>query len=1190
VADNLKLQLTFTAKGGSQVVGDLKALEARLAETKRREEELNKVASELEKHFGVSAQEAAVLARELEQISLAKATAEALEFSTSLDGVARQVQGIATQIQQFFQGTLGISQQFEQFNARLETTLGGTAAADRAFARIENFTATTPFQLDEVTDSFINLRNRGIDPTDEVLRQLGDLAASQSKSLGQLTEAVLDAQQGEFERLKEFGVRASSEGDKVTIAFQGINQTVAKTPDAIAGAIFALGDMQGVAGGMAKQSATLSGQFSNLEDATTSAKREFGDFAANGIKPMVAAAIALLNTFNNLPEPLKLVIVSTTALAGALTAAVAALTAFQLAGGKVAVTAAIENVALAKNTVITAANSAVKRSAAAIEIAFALATNQATAAQTAQAAALGATALKMGLLAAAAGSIALVANSFIQLEEVAAPAREGVKQIQAALSDLDEANARVAKSSGEAAESIAAAAARNKQAIEDSLSLDQKILDIPRQGLSNLQDALGGVGKGFVDFRTSGEIATEKVGAGFDNVALAASSVFPEAAKVAVALEKGSDVAKESIDKTKDAIDAAIAALEAQQPVQEEDIQQKIAQIDKLQDYKNRIEEAIKAQEEQKDSLEKLTKELKTNADAYQSNLQALEAERLNAELTRLQAGDTEEDRAQKLKDEEKYYTDRIAINQSRISELKGILERETASPEVIEDTQKEITQIEQKILQDRIAIARQALGERQRLEQEAVKQREEQAREEAEALRENRDLERLATEQEFGEAKRREEEAFRNEQQAQAQAFRAEQQSEAELFQRSQQEEERAFKSQLQEAEEAFNEDQRNTEEAFQERLKAEEEAFKQQQRDADRVFQRAQQAEQKAFQKSQQAAEKAFRREQDAAREKAETGFERRRLEIERKLQLEDADSPEERRALQEQFKEEDREAKRRERAFAPLDKDVQAFQERQAAEAEAFQAQQQAEQEALQEQQRLEEEAFRAAQRQEELAFEAAQREQEKLFAAELAEIQKAFRAELQAVELEFQEQQRAAEKAFKEEQQINDRAFQEQQRAIERAFQEQQRATEAAFKAEQRRLDKQNAQEIAAILAAARSRAAARKDGGPVLPGQPYLVGEEGPELIVPRRSGFVLTAGQTAALMQRPGLPMASIGQVGGSDRQILQELQRLNALVSRRDRPTSPATYNIINEGDPYAKAIELSQAHTRAMIRSRGL
>ena len=42
--------------------------------------------------------------------------------------------------------------------------------------------------------------------------------------------------------------------------------------------------------------------------------------------------------------------------------------------------------------------------------------------------------------------------------------------------------------------------------------------------------------------------------------------------------------------------------------------------------------------------------------------------------------------------------------------------------------------------------------------------------------------------------------------------------------------------------------------------------------------------------------------------------------------------------------------------------------------------------------------------------------------------------------------------------------------------------------------------------------------ARARGGPVMPGRAYLVGEEGPELIVPQGAGHVMTAGQTAGML------------------------------------------------------------------------
>src|SRR5690606_29565593 len=45
---------------------------------------------------------------------------------------------------------------------------------------------------------------------------------------------------------------------------------------------------------------------------------------------------------------------------------------------------------------------------------------------------------------------------------------------------------------------------------------------------------------------------------------------------------------------------------------------------------------------------------------------------------------------------------------------------------------------------------------------------------------------------------------------------------------------------------------------------------------------------------------------------------------------------------------------------------------------------------------------------------------------------------------------------------------------------------------------------------------------RAVGGPIAAGRTYLVGEEGPELITPTRSGYVHTADETAAMASGQG--------------------------------------------------------------------
>lgn len=56
---------------------------------------------------------------------------------------------------------------------------------------------------------------------------------------------------------------------------------------------------------------------------------------------------------------------------------------------------------------------------------------------------------------------------------------------------------------------------------------------------------------------------------------------------------------------------------------------------------------------------------------------------------------------------------------------------------------------------------------------------------------------------------------------------------------------------------------------------------------------------------------------------------------------------------------------------------------------------------------------------------------------------------------------------------------------------------------------------------------------RAQGGPVRAGKPYLVGEEGPEVVIPDGSGTVLTAAETSALSTagRPGLAASSSSSV-----------------------------------------------------------
>lgn len=170
---------------------------------------------------------------------------------------------------------LDTTAKFEKFGIVLKNTLGDVKGQE-SLDMIAQFAATTPFQLDEVTGAFIKMANQGFVPTREEMVMLGDVASSTGKSFDQLTEALLDAQTGQFERLKEFGIKASANGDKVTFSFKEQQTTVDNTNSAIQAYILSLGELNGVQGANAKISASLTGQLSNLEDKLAAMYNQIG--------------------------------------------------------------------------------------------------------------------------------------------------------------------------------------------------------------------------------------------------------------------------------------------------------------------------------------------------------------------------------------------------------------------------------------------------------------------------------------------------------------------------------------------------------------------------------------------------------------------------------------------------------------------------------------------------------------------------------------------------------------------------------------------------------------------------------------------------------------------------------------------------------------------------------------------------
>ena len=274
------------------------------------------------------------------------------EYTTALETVGKQADELSTGMKAMMAGALAapavaigaigvagvqIASQFQDAATTLQTLYGSADIAKEKFQWMTDFASKTPFQFQEIEEGGIKLKSYGMD-IEQYGKTFGDTAAGMGKSFNQVIEAVADAQTGEFERLKELGIKA------VQVTNQNI-QSYASSGAQVGDTLFTYMDRSGqqmtqvvdrnnremitntlsaiwndkYAGAMDARSKTLSGMMSNLKD---NAAFFLSDLVGFNMQTMEVRAFSLMgalmqlgqvamtvgNFFVNLPEGVKVFI------------------------------------------------------------------------------------------------------------------------------------------------------------------------------------------------------------------------------------------------------------------------------------------------------------------------------------------------------------------------------------------------------------------------------------------------------------------------------------------------------------------------------------------------------------------------------------------------------------------------------------------------------------------------------------------------------------------------------------------------------------------------------------------------------------------------------------------------------------------------------------------------------------------
>ena len=237
--------------------------------------------------------------------------------------------------------------QSEKLKGALQTMTGSAENAGIAFQHLTQFAAETPFTLDQSVEGFIKLKALGLDPSERALRSYGNTSAAMGKDMMQMIEAVADASTGEFERLKEFGIKAKSEGDNVALTFRGVTNEIGKNSEEIQEYLLAIGETQ-FGDAMQNQMERLPGLLSNLEDNVDALFRRIGD--VGGIKLFGGAITAASAAVVTMTDNVEMIITGVQTFGAAL----AAYFAPAIIGGIVSSIAAIRTGVIAMNAAILA--------------------------------------------------------------------------------------------------------------------------------------------------------------------------------------------------------------------------------------------------------------------------------------------------------------------------------------------------------------------------------------------------------------------------------------------------------------------------------------------------------------------------------------------------------------------------------------------------------------------------------------------------------------------------------------------------------------------------------------------------------------------------------------------------------------------------------------------------------------------
>lgn len=222
------------------------------------------------------------------------ATRSAAGFTSAIGAAAVALGGMAA-AKKGFDWLVGANADMEQYQNTLAVVLKSQEKAIQTLEWANKFAAKTPFEIPQIVEATTRMSAYGIS-AQKTLGIVGDMASVMGKDLMQAVEAVADAQTGELERLKEFGITKKMVQEQAKLLGSSPIDSKGSITDmkAFNAALFSLMEDR-FKGGMDMQSKSFKGMLSNAKDFMGSLGRQLGQPLFERSKRQLESSLGTLN-------------------------------------------------------------------------------------------------------------------------------------------------------------------------------------------------------------------------------------------------------------------------------------------------------------------------------------------------------------------------------------------------------------------------------------------------------------------------------------------------------------------------------------------------------------------------------------------------------------------------------------------------------------------------------------------------------------------------------------------------------------------------------------------------------------------------------------------------------------------------------------------------------------------------------